>query len=62
MKTWDDTLNKANTEEGRHMGKGLQLLKPLLPNAQVYNSHQTYSFILAGTSAMIENGYIWKHI
>lgn len=55
MKTWDGTLNKANTEEGRHMGKGLQLLKLLLPNAQVYNSDQTYSFILAGTSAMIKN-------
>lgn len=38
MKTWDGT--KANTEEGRHTGKGLQLLKLTLPNAQVYNSDQ----------------------
>lgn len=32
---------KANTEKGRHMGKGLQLLELLLPNAQVYISDQT---------------------
>lgn len=53
---------KANTEKGRHMGKRLQLLELLHPNAQVYNLDQTHSFILANTTAMIKNDCISKHI